>query len=543
MEGNGAVKTAPADHEESAARRKAPIASANSSVAAPPILSLLSVSKRYPGVVALEGVDLDVHGGQIHAIVGENGAGKSTLIKIITGVIESDEGEIRAAGVTVEIGTPQNASKIGIAAVPQDILLVPELPIGRNILLGMEGTLVRRTSLDANEAVVVGRALKQVGANFAPDVPTRTLSVPQLRLAQIARALVKSGEIIVLDEPTSVLSEPDAEHLLERLVAFRNAGKAIIYITHRLSEVMRIADRVTVLRDGKRVGHFSRGGFDRAGLVALMAKGEQKPANGEANSPARPKPVATRDHPTADNTPALAVKGISAGRRFMEISFSAHTGEIVGLAGVQGSGHGHLLRAIAGVDTRDSGNVYLSGTEVPPGSPSMAFRRGLLLVPADRRGAGIVSSQTIRENIAFSPGISKDCKRLGFRVFKRERTLALDQISTMSIKARSPEVVTSNLSGGNQQKVALARALSGNVRVLLIEEPTQGIDIRSRAEIHNILRRIARERKCTVVIASSEFEELIELADVIHVMRLGRLVATFSGENASYHDVLHEALP
>ena len=201
--------------------------------------------------MALNDVDLEVRSGEIHAVVGENGAGKSTLIKIITGVIEGDSGEIQARGVPVEIGTPRNATRLGITAVPQDILVVPELPVGRNILLGMEKATTRRETLDREETKIVRAALNQVGASFEPSTPSRSLSVPQLRLAQIARALVQSGDILVLDEPTAVLSEPDAEHLLERLISFREAGKAIIYITHRLSEVMRIADRVTVLRDGK----------------------------------------------------------------------------------------------------------------------------------------------------------------------------------------------------------------------------------------------------------------------------------------------------
>jgi ABC-type sugar transport system ATPase subunit len=510
-----------------------------------PILSLSHISKRYPGVVALNDVDLEVRTGEIHAVVGENGAGKSTLIKIITGVIESDTGEIRARGVPVEIGTPRNATRMGITAVPQDILLVPELPVGRNILLGMEKALTCRETLNAEETKIVRTALSQVGASFEPSTPSRSLSVPQLRLAQIARALVQAGDVLVLDEPTAVLSEPDAEHLLERLMFFRDARKAIIYITHRLSEVMRIADRVTVLRDGKRVGHFTRGKFDRTHLVALMVKADQNSGNVGNGSVVeeRRSGVAHQPRVARDGSPALAVRGITAGRRFVDVSFIADAGEIVGLAGVQGSGHGHVLRAIAGVDSRDAGDVRIFGAPIAGDTPSDAFRSGLILVPADRRGAGIVSSQSIQENIALSPRISKDCRFFGFRSPRCERTITLAQMERLSIQPRLPGILAGNLSGGNQQKVALARALCGDVRVLLIEEPTQGIDVRSRAEIHGLLRRIAREQKCALVIASSEFEELIGLVDVIHVMRLGRLVATLPGEAATYHDILHEALP
>ena len=521
-------------------------AGANISAPTEAILSLSHISKRYPGVVALDDVDLEVRSGEIHAVVGENGAGKSTLIKIITGVIESDAGEIRARGVPVEIGTPRNATRMGITAVPQDILVVPELPVGRNILLGMEKASTRRETLDRDETKIVRAALNQVGASFEPSTPSRSLSVPQLRLAQIARALVQSGDILVLDEPTAVLSEPDAEHLLERLISFREAGKAIIYITHRLGEVMRIADRVTVLRDGKRVGHFARGAFDRAQLVALMVKADQNSGQNSGSDGVfeEKRSALTQRLKTApDSGPALAVRGITSGRRFVDVSFTADAGEIVGLAGVQGSGHGHVLRAVAGVDTRDAGDVRIFGVPIAGDTPSDAFRSGLVLVPADRRGAGIVASQSIQGNIALSPRISEDCRYFGFRSPRRERAITLAQMERLSIQPRLPGILAGNLSGGNQQKVALARALCGNVRVLLIEEPTQGIDVRSRAEIHELLRRIAGEQKRTLVIASSEFEELIGLVHVIHVMRLGRLVATLPGDTATYHDILHEALP
>src|SRR5262249_20128624 len=241
-------------------------------------------------------------------------------------------------------------------------------------------------------------ALRQVGATFSPTAPTRSLSVPQLRLAQIARALVQPGNILVLDEPTAVLSEPDAEHLLERLVSFRKDGKAIVYITHRLSEVMRIADRVTVLRDGRRVGHFPRGAFDRSRLLELMVKDEQRPTPS-----ANPTEITITKKATDAIAvePALVVRRLSARSRFADVSFSARPGEIVGPAGVQGSGHGHVLRAIAGVDEPEAGEVLVLGARITLASPQAAFKRGLLFVPADRRGAGIVASRTVQENIAL----------------------------------------------------------------------------------------------------------------------------------------------
>jgi ABC-type sugar transport system ATPase subunit len=505
-----------------------------------PLLTLSGISKRYPGVVALNGIDLALEPGTIHAVVGENGAGKSTLIKIVTGVIQADAGEMRLRNEPISIPDPREANRLGIVAVPQDVLLVPELLVGRNILLGMEKAVTRREGLDPDETKVVAAALAQVGANFDPHTPTRSLSVPQLRLAQIARALVQDGEIIVFDEPTAVLSEPDAEHLLERILTFREGGKAIIYITHRLGEVMRIADQVTVLRDGKCVGCFARGKFDRAQLVSLMAKEETFAETLKIGR--NPRPL-RGDIVGGDTAVSLTVEGLTSLPKFADVSFSVRRGEIVGLAGVQGSGHGHVLRAIAGVDNCQTGRVSVFGKPVDVTTPSEVFSQGLLLVPADRRGAGIVAARSVQENIALSPRISDVCRRWGFRLLGNERKQTLSQIEQLSIHPRSPDIHTGNLSGGNQQKVALARALSGDVQILLAEEPTQGIDVRSRAQIHVLLRKIAREQNRALVIASSEFDELIGLADVIHVMRLGRLVATIPGEKARYQDILHEALP
>jgi ABC-type sugar transport system ATPase subunit len=504
----------------------------------PPALALRQIGKTYPGVIALDDVDLTLHRGEIHAVLGENGAGKSTLIKIITGVIEKDSGQILANGAAVEIGSPQNARKLGISAVPQDILLVPAFSVGRNILLGMEGSrFLRREALDRKQSELVNAALAQVGAGFTAEAPTASLSVPQRRLAQIARALVESGEILVLDEPTAVLSEPDAQHLIERLLAFREQGKAIVYITHRLSEVMQMADRVTVLRDGRRVGEFVRGDFDRARILNLMAKTNSANAGPRQSSSSHLTPT------TDKNSEALRVTDLTSRGRFESISLSAKRGEIVGIAGVQGSGHGALLHAIAGAATYESGDVRIFGAPIRSGSIADAFGAGSILVPADRRGAGIVASLSSQDNVVLSPRIDRACRPFGFRSSKHERSVTKVQIETLRISPPSPRTLTGNLSGGNQQKVALARALSAGVKLLLVEEPTQGIDVNSRAEIHVLLTRMATEENCAVVVASSEFEELIGLADVIHVMRLGRLSASLVGSGASYQDILHHALP
>ena len=499
-------------------------------------LQLREITKRFPGVTALDRVDLDLYHGEIHALVGENGAGKSTLIKILSGVHLADEGGFFVAGKVVAVTRPSKSSRLGITVVPQDILTVPEFSIGRNILLGWEGGLARRGYLTANERRTVQAALAKVGATFDPDIKTSTLSVPHLRLAQIARALVHPGEIMVLDEPTAVLSEPDAELLMERLMQFRSEGKAVLYVTHRLSEVVRLADRITILRDGKRVGVFLRGEVARADIVRLMTKDV---ASGGADDDR-----GSRSHsPAAKSRTRIQIRELSSDRRFTRASLAASAGRIVGIAGVQGSGHGHLLRAVAGVDGADSGEILLNDRQLPLGSVRHAVQEGILLVPADRRGAAIVTSLSVRANLCLGDRIRRSVRRFGLRWPREERVMAQYYIKRLSVRPPYAEARMSGLSGGNQQKVAIARALEGDARVLLIEEPTQGIDVGAKAEIHSLLRRVAAEKDCVVIIATSEFEELIGLADDIHVMRDGHIAASFPGAEATYHRILENALP
>jgi ABC-type sugar transport system ATPase subunit len=498
-------------------------------------LRLQGITKRFPGVTAVDRVDLNLYRGEVHALVGENGAGKSTLIKILSGLHAADEGDFFVAGNVVAVTRPSEASRFGITVVPQDILMVPEFSIGRNILLGWEGGLARRGHLTADERRTVQAVLAKVGATFDPDTKTSTLSVPHLRLAQIARALVHPGEIMVLDEPTAVLSEPDAELLLERVMQFRSEEKAVLYVTHRLSEVIRLADRITILRDGQRVGIFLRGDVSRADIVRLMTKDV---AGGRPRVETAPRPYST----TVEPRTRIQIRELSSGRRFTRASFTASAGRIVGIAGVQGSGHGHFLRALAGVDAADSGDILLNDHRLPLGSVRHAVQEGILLVPADRRGGAIVTSLSVRANLCLGDRVRRSVRRFGLRWPRDERAMAQHYINLLTVRPPDAEFRMGTLSGGNQQKIAIARALEGDARVLLIEEPTQGIDVGAKVEIHSLLRRVAAEKDCVVIIATSEFEELIGLADDIHVMREGRIVASFPGSEATYHRVLENAL-
>jgi ABC-type sugar transport system ATPase subunit len=498
-----------------------------------PAALLRGITKKFPGVVALDDVTFDVHRGEIHALIGENGAGKSTLIKILDGLLRPDDGTIFHDGEEVLLHSVRDARRRGITVVPQEVLAVPELSIGRNILLGFERPVTRRGGLTSAERRLIGEALQRSGATFNPSARAGSMSVPEIRLAQIARTLLNPGNVIALDEPTAVLSEADGEHLLQRLLALREQeGKAIIYVSHRLSEVLQIANRITVLRDGRNVGTFAREDVDRDAIVALMAKPDRRVAGVDGPQPGK---AATT------GKAVLEVNDLLRPPNLLGVSFGAQAGEIVGIAGVQGSGHGHLLRSIAGLDPFDAGGVRIDGHDIPPGSIRAAYSAGAVLVPADRRRAAIVPLQSVRSNLVLP--IRTAARRLGLRLLGRERTVARHYVEMFSVRTPSTEALAGGLSGGNQQKLALARAFESTPRLVLLEEPTQGIDINAKAEIRRLILELAREQGLAVVLATSEFEELLGLADVIYVMCLGRIVTSMSAEEATYAKILQHALP
>jgi ABC-type sugar transport system ATPase subunit len=507
------------------------LASVRSNAGAAPALVLNGVVKRYPGVLALDAVDFAVNPGEIHALLGENGAGKSTLIRIMTGSEKADAGVMAIHGNPVSLNTPREAVRRGISLVPQEVLAVPALSIGRNMLFGRESAVLRKDVLSQRELRAVEIALGDVGAAFPATAIAGTLSVPQLRLAQIARCLLQSTDILVFDEPTAVLSEPDAVHLLDRLEFLRSKGKAIIYVSHRLSEVMRIANRITVLRDGRRVAALARDSFHRENIVALMSKSDGTGAK-------TPRSLISR----APSVTKIIASDLTVQDRLHDVSLTATGGKVIGIAGVQGSGHGYLLRCLAGLEKLDSGKIILHDGQ-PLGSHARALASGIFFVPADRRKSAIVPMLSVLENIAATPRVRARCRRFGLRWLRSEKAMVAGHVRRLGIKLTGLGQHAGTLSGGNQQKLALARALEGNAQVLLLEEPTQGVDVNAKEEIHALVRQLAVAEGCAIVVASSEFDELIGLADEIHVMRLGRIVASLSGASASYRQILHHALP
>ncbi len=505
-----------------------------------PAIALDRVTKSFPGVRALQDVSFDVRPGEIHALIGENGAGKSTLVKLLAGLLHPDTGHVQIEGRAVVLKGPRSARAQGVSVIPQEVDAVPELSAARNMLLGMEGPLSARGRVSSSERDRVREAIARAGGRF--DVTRRAgdLSAPELRLCQIARTLLNPGTVIVLDEPTAVLSESDADHLLDRLLAFRSEGKAIVYVSHRLNEVLRIADRITVLRDGRSRGTFDRAEVDRDRVISLMAKDDAPVLMPP------PGAIAVDDShavtPNPDNLPLLEMEALCRGRAVIDVSLRIMPGQIVGIAGVQGSGHGALLSVLAGRTSRDSGMVRVAGKPVANGSVRASRKAGLLLVPADRRRAAIVPSLSLRDNLVLSP--NGEYHRFGFRRRRFEAKLSQEYIRTFSIAASGIGALSGELSGGNQQKLALARAIESNPLVLLLEEPTQGIDVHSKAEVRGLVKLFLRENPDkAVVLATSEFEELLDFVDRVHVMRLGRLVATMPASELTYTNILHHALP
>jgi ABC-type sugar transport system ATPase subunit len=496
-----------------------------------PAASLVGIRKAYPGVVAIDDVSLDVRHGEVHALVGENGAGKSTLVKILVGAIRPDAGTIILEGRETALHSTRAARRHGISYIPQDVQAVPGLSVGRNILLGYEHFFSSRNNLGRHEVQTVGTALERAGAVFQASDRTDTLSVPELRLAQIARALVSPGDVMVLDEPTAVLSEADAEHLLTRLRSFLADGKAILYVSHRLTEVLQIASRITVLRDGQQRGTFERDQIDRERIIQLMAKPDR-----------RVRQDVTVDERLLDRSmpPVLEISDLEREPVLRQVSVSVRAGEIVGIAGVHGSGHGHLLHAVAGLDPYKAGSSVVDGVRLVPGSIRDSYAAGAILVPADRRGSAIVPAQSVQSNLMLP--IRAVAKRLGFRRLRAEAAVTRSYVDLFGIQPASTQTLAAGLSGGNQQKMALARSFESKPRVLLLEEPLQGIDVNAKVEIRGLIEWLASQG-VAVVVATSDFEDLIGLADTVHVMCLGRLVTTLAGEEVTYGEILRHALP
>ncbi|HJU85900.1 MAG TPA: sugar ABC transporter ATP-binding protein [Gemmatimonadota bacterium] len=493
-------------------------------MAADPILRMEGIRKEFPGVLALDDVDLAVLPGEVHVILGENGAGKSTLMKILSGAHGRDAGRIFLDGREVEIDGPRRARELGVAIIYQELSLAPTLSTAENVFLGREPRrlpgLVDRAAMEREARVI----LDGLGARFDVRRPVRELSLAERQLVEIARALSLDARILVMDEPTSALTEREAGALFETMRRLTARGVAIVYISHRLQEIYDIGDRVTVLRDGRRVATLDVGGADRRELVRLMA-------NREIDE------LVTR-LPAPHGGELLEVEGLARAGDLRDVSFTLHEGEIVGLAGLLGSGRTAVARAIFGLDPLDAGRVLVRGRPMAIRSPRDAIRAGIGLVTEDRKGQGLVLSLSVRENISLP--VLGSVSRLGVIDARSERELASRYAADLRIRTPSIEHRTLTLSGGNQQKVVLAKWLACRVDVLVLDEPTRGIDVGAKQEIYGLMNRLAAEG-VGILLISSELPEIVGLCDRVLVMRGGEVAATFE-RGISQEDILASAV-
>ncbi len=481
------------------------------------------IGKSFPGVRALSDVSLTLNAGEVLVLVGENGAGKSTLMKILSGALSADEGEILVNGTAVRIGSPQEAQRLGIGMIYQEFTLVPQLNVPANISLGAEAThagLIDSAAVNARAR----RVLDELGLELPFDVPVSRLSVGQQQLVEIAKALATSARIIVMDEPTAALSDREIERLFTIVRRLRASGAGIIYISHRMEELPQIADRVTVLRDGKVVETRAAKQFPAAEIIAAMV-GRQL----AAHFPELP-PV------PAEAPVRLEVRGLRRDGIVNDVSFTVRAGEIVGLAGLIGAGRTEILRAIAGADSAVEGEIRIDGRVLHTGRVGGAIDAGVAFITEDRKAQGLVLGMTVRENVTLAH-LKDFVDRDALVDVARERAATVRLIEELQIKTPGTEQLARNLSGGTQQKVVLAKWLLGDARVFLFDEPTRGIDVGAKSEIYKLMVDLIA-RGAAIVMVSSDLPEMLGMSHRVLVVRGGRIAAEFSRAEATPNRVI-----
>jgi ABC-type sugar transport system ATPase subunit len=493
-----------------------------------PVIFALGISKRFGNTLALKSVDLILHPGEVHALLGENGAGKSTLINILAGELQPDAGEIFVRGERVRFKNPHHASSLGISVVYQELSLCPNLTAAQNISLHRaadSGLLSRVHRRQLNSSA--RELLRRLGLfNLDLTVPARSLSLGQRQLVEIAKALTTDLRVLILDEPNSALTHEESAHLFRVVRELREKGIAIVYVSHRLEETMQLADRITILRDGRLVDTASRQNFSIPHLI-------QKMVGREVNHLFHREPLRE-----PDRARSLVVSELNDRDLLRDISFDLHVGEILGIGGLPGSGKDELVECLSGTRAF-TGSVAIDGRRVRIRSTEDVIRAGMALVPSDRRSAGAFQVLSILDNVAAASLHKVSC--WGILRPKLMKELANTYLSRMNLKARSIEQKIGTLSGGNQQKVVLARGLATEPRVLLLHEPTRGIDVGAKAEIYQILNQLAA-RGIAILIVSSELPELIGQCDRIFAMHDGRISGEFSRLEANEERILASAM-
>jgi ribose transport system ATP-binding protein len=488
---------------------------------ATPVLEMKGITKRFHGVPALQNVNLTLYPGEVHALMGENGAGKSTLMKILAGAYSADEGEIWVNGQPLNITDPGTARRAGINLIYQELNVAPNLTVAENIFMGSElrrGQLLDREGM-RREAT---RVLQTLGASFAPDDLVSSLSIAEQQQVEIARALKDNSRILVMDEPTAALSDRETEHLFEVIHRLRNDGIAIVYISHRMEEVYALANRVSVLRDGQYIGSLDRSEISPDRLVQMMV--------------GRPmQDFYEHQRQTTPGSVVLEVRQMGDGRKVQPTDLVLRAGEIVGLAGLVGAGRTELSRLIFGADPKTSGEVFLNGKKLDIRAPGDAIAAGIGYVPEDRKDQGLFLEMSSGKNIILN--ILKQDAKAGVINWGTLGKIANSAVEDFNIRLANLEIRAMDLSGGNQQKLLLARWLAIKPRVLLLDEPTRGVDIGAKSEIYRIISDLAKQG-VAVLMVSSELSEVIGLSDRVLVMRQGQLVGELG--SPTHQDITQE---
>lgn len=494
----------------------------------PTVIELNNIIKRFPGVVALDHVSLQLKRGEVHVLLGENGAGKSTLIKVLSGAYVADEGEITVMGKKVRINSPQDSQYLGLRFIYQELSLVREMDIARNLFLGMEPLSLAALGLvnEKNLYQQAGQLLKQFHINLDPREMVSRLSVTQQKMIEIARSLTTKAKVIVLDEPTDVLEDRSRQDLFQMIRHLKqDQGVSFIYISHRYAEVAEIGDRVTILRDGKNVGTYEIKDLPFEKMIELMIGGQVK------------KQYPNFKPPASDQ--ALEIKSLSRKGIFHDVSLTVRKGEMVSVTGLMGAGKTELGRCIAGVDSINGGEIYVHGRLVRLHSPHDGIRNGIAYLPEDRKILGLIQDHNIRNNYAL-PSLD----RLNVMGLVKHKAIDLETIEYMNrlnIKAPSMYSLAMQLSGGNQQKAVVAKWLGAQCKVLIFDEPTRGIDINGRREIYKIMEELL-EQGVGILMLTSDYTEALEMSHRIIVMRRGQICREFKHGEPTEADILREAI-
>jgi ribose transport system ATP-binding protein len=490
-----------------------------------PLLEARAVRKRFPGVLALDGVSLRLAAGEVLAVVGENGAGKSTLMKILGGLYPPDDGEVLLDGRPVRFSRVTDAMAAGISLIHQELNLAENLSVAANVFLGRERLISRVWLREREMAAEAAGLLRRVGlSDSLVSTQVARLAPGQKQLVEIARALSLKARVIIMDEPTSSLTQSETDRLYEVIDDLRSGGVSIIYISHRLAEVKRCADRVTVLRDGKNAGELNKSEINHDAIVRLMVGRDLKGFYPRS------------DRRVRDGTPALDVRGVRyAGGPDAAVSFQLRGGEIVGMAGLVGAGRTELAEALFGLRSLTAGDVHIDGKPVTIRHPSDAVRAGLLMAPEDRRLNGLVLEKSVEFNLSL-PNLDL-LSEFGLVSFRRERSMSRELCDRLRVKTPSIFQTVGLLSGGNQQKVVLGKWLSRTPRVLILDEPTRGVDVGARSEIYGLMDRLAADG-IAVLMISSDLEEILGMSDRVLVLHEGRLAGELPRERLTEEAVM-----